>query len=164
MSDYLDNPNGLVIDTMTAEALEFFYYSEIQNNQTVSYEKKYVRGRSEPHQHYTNNGPDTITMNIVLVASMFQGDGGIYEDAYNQWVFFKSLLLPDYLAGSYIGGPHIVRLKMGDLYDEEGIFTEFSSTIKPPYNRQHLPARIECAFAFERVGIPKGFSDMRIIL
>jgi hypothetical protein len=164
MADYIENPNGIIIDVVTAEALEFFYYSEIQNTVSADYKKKVVRGRSEPHQHYNSNGPDTIAMNIVLVASMFQGDGGSYEDAINQWRFFKSLLFPDYLAGSYIGGPHLIRLKLGDLYDEEGILAEFSSILKPPFNRSHLPGRIECSFVFERIGVPKGYSDVRLVL
>jgi len=164
MADYINNPHGLIIDTITAEVLEFFYYKEIQNTVTVNYEKKFVRGRSEPHQHYSNNGPDTIAMNIFFVASMFQSDGGVYADAVNQWAFFKSLLFPDYLAGDYIQGPHMVRLRLGDLYDEEGIITEFSSTLKPPFDRNHLPGRIEANFVFERIGVPKGYSDVRVVL
>jgi len=161
----LDNPFAILVDTVTGEVLEIYFYTDVTNSVSASYEDKTIRGRSEPIKHYTFTGSDTVTLNnVVLVASMWAEDGGIHEDAHNQWTFLKALMFPDYSAGEYIGPPHKVRLKLGDFYDEECVIEEFQSTAKPPFNRFHLPQRIEVSFVFKRVDTPKGYDDVRVIL
>lgn len=156
------NPYALLVDTVTGEVLEIYFYTDVTNNVSPQYDKVDVRGREGPHQHYSFTGPDTLILNgVVLLASAFENDGGQYEDAMNQWAFIKSLMYPDYDAGAYIDGPHRVRLKLGDFYDEEGKIEEFTSTAKPPFDENHLPARVEVGFVFERTGIPRSYSDIR---
>ncbi len=157
-------PKAILIDTVTGEAVELLFLSTVSMSVTANYDGKEPRGTSQPFFHYSHTGAKTLSLPFRLVSSVERNDGGTTEDVINDLRFLESLLYPDYLAGEFLSPPHVVRLWMGKLFDEEGFISAWNPNISPPYDENFLPQFVDMTLEFTRIGKMLGYSDVRTIL
>lgn len=129
---------GIIMDVVTKQYVEFVGWEPPQASRVPVYNDESVRGRSEPYSFYSHTGPRVWPFRVHFVASLDQGDKGIYESVKEKVNFVESLVLPDYGVEpgelSIVTSPHYARIRIRRLVDAVGTIRNFSVEYPGPYD------------------------------
>ena len=135
--------------------------NDFSEQKSATWNSTDIIGRSEPIRSYSSSTPRTVSLNLDFHASLDQGDGGTAGELENKILFFRSLVYPEYGAGS-IKPPETVLFKFGTWFAMRAVAVDVNVSYPGPYEIPTLrPLFAQVAISLEeRNVIPLSRSDI----
>lgn len=144
--------------------VKFLYYEDIEGGVEPTYEETAVRGRSEEHIFYSHTSAQADSFAIRLPASVDDSDDGSNLKTWQDFLFIKSFVYPDYGEDNQgpIMPPRKAILQIGNWYRHVGVIKGFSYTFSKVCDARGYPHIIDVRFQFRIVNIrPLSLKDIR---
>lgn len=146
------------------QSVKFLYYEDIEGGVDPVYEEQSVRGRSEEHVFYSHTSGENDSFSIKLPASVDEADT---RDAFLNWqdfLFIKSFVYPDYGQGfrGPILPPRKAIITIGRWYRKVGVLKGFAYTFSKTCDERGYPLIIDIRFQFRVINARSlSFRDIR---